>query len=242
MGRRDSMTARIGFRKALFLVLLCLVPASQAAKPGAGPVDTPVISVLNDNDPLFGTTGIRSDGQGSYTNSGSVLSILQAGGNNGLSGDWELNTQGAAKVPATRSITFDFSDPVTPGNTPPFGNLATVPGRIIAKPTSEFVSMPAMTVGQQVAAPMALNLTVAGQRYDIGMGGSTVSGTDKVTVTCVTASAGNCVQWTVTTLVSGRKNVGRLVKHSNGGKLVTVGDYNFSFSFKVAMPGFLTTP
>jgi hypothetical protein len=216
------------------VLMLLLNPLAHSAKPAP---DTQVISVLNDvADPVNGTLyDIRSDGHGSYasTTDGSVLSIFQ-----GYGGDWEFSTLGTRQAP-TRFVTFNFSDPVTPGTIPPFGTLAVAPTRFIVKCGVEGVSIPAMTQGQQVACLMATTLLVSGTTYKIGMGGDT--GTDKVLVTCVGASGGKCVQWSITTLVPGSKNLGRLYRTGKAGALEPLGEFRFSLSFKVALPGYLTT-
>jgi hypothetical protein len=207
------------------------IPLAHGGKPNP---DTQVISVLNDvADTLTGAFyDIRSDGQGIYpiTADASVLSIFQSYG-----GDWEFSTLGTRQAPPTRGVTFNFSDPVTPGTVPPFGRLSVAPTRFIVKCSREGVSIPAMAQSQQVACLMATTLVVSGTTYKIGMGGDT--GTDKVLVSCISASGSKCVQWTITS-----KNLGRLCRTGKAGTLDPLGEFWFSLSFKVALPGYLTTP
>jgi hypothetical protein len=213
-----------------------LVLPAHGAKPNP---DTQAISVLNDvANPLTGALyDIRSDGRGSYasTSDGSVLSIFQ-----GYGGDWEFSTLGSRQVPPTRSVTFNFSDPVNAGTVPPFGIFALAPTRFIVKCGVEGISIPTMVEGQQVACLMATTLVVSEITYKVAMGGDV--GTDKVLVTCVGASSGKCVQWTITPLAPGGKNLGRLYKTGKAGALTPLGEYWLSLSFKVALPGYLGTP
>lgn len=219
---------------AVFSVLF--TPLAHGGKPSA---DTQVISVLNDvANTITGTLfDIRSDGQGSYasTTDGGILSIFQ-----GYGGDWEFSTLGTRQAPPVRTVTFNFADPVTPGIVPPFGKLAVAPTRFIIKCSGEGVTIPAMTQGQQVACLMATTLVISATTYKIGMGGDT--GTDKVLVTCLSTSNSKCVQWTIATLIPSRKNLGRLYRSGKAGTLEPLGEFWFTFCFKVALPGYLATP
>src|SRR5262245_41475260 len=113
--------------KPIHWVLALLMSVSFSAM--AQNRDVPVVTSIEDTEVAVAPAlQIRSDGAGVYTNSRTLESISQAGG------DWELNTNVRG---STRRITLDFSQPV-PGSGPG-GGAPTAPengiyqGRFIAK-------------------------------------------------------------------------------------------------------------
>jgi hypothetical protein len=224
----------------LFVALLiCSVVPAFAGKPVSS--DIPVLTVLNDSDPItLAQYHIRSDGSGTYSSNSVVSSSLIANGYNGLTGDWVLDTRNSAGTSLLRRANFDFTDSAEGQS--PFGS-ALAPTRMIAKCTLEFVSMPAMTLNQQAFCPLTGQFIVGTATYHFQMWPEQYPGTDYAAVTCVAVANNQCVQWTLTPKVAGGKNIAHFERSAyKNVKGVDLGHYYLDFSFKVAMPGYLTTP
>ena len=220
-------------------LLILSVGLAFAGRPPSG--DIPVVTVLNDSDPIsLLPYHIRSDGSGTYSSNSVVSSSLIANGYNGLTGDWVLDTRNSAGTSLLRQANFDFTDPAD--GQPPFGS-ALAPTRMIAKCTFEFVSMPAMTVNQQALCPLTGQFILGTATYHFQMWPEQYPGTDYAAVTCVTVANNQCVQWTITPKIAGGKNLAHFERSPyKNVKGADLGHYYLDFSFKVAMPGYLTMP
>src|SRR5437867_11700943 len=100
-------------------LLILSVGLAFAGRPPSG--DIPVVTVLNDSDPIsLLPYHIRSDGSGTYSSNTVVSSSLIANGSTGLTADWVLATRHSAAPSLLRQATFAITDPA--GGKPPFGS------------------------------------------------------------------------------------------------------------------------
>ena len=136
---------------------------------GKAAPDLPVTSTIADVD----TTGVaylvQSDGLGAYKNGVSgVQSIQQGLSQNGLSGDWVLNTYNStASASSGRNalLTLSSANALIPGDTgytapanPPFWGTGLEPVRFIAKCSSApyYISIKAIKPGAPAYCPLQL--------------------------------------------------------------------------------------
>jgi hypothetical protein len=231
------------------------------AKPTPTP-DTPVTSTISDFVDINsgGLTQrfwmqIRSDGAGSYTNSSSLISIIQ-----GASGDWILDSKNPTSP--TRTFFLDFTKPI-PG-TGPNGNNPVAPfssalvyARLISKCHLYNYDMLSIPVGSTATCPLAVFFGSGGNEYFLqmnpGPNGDVTPETDFVNITCNSANANvQCNNWTMTpngarggcltTDCSLKQNVARLYLrvpiNGKSGSFTTVsqGDFYVAFSIGVTNP------
>jgi len=238
--------------------------ATQHAKPSPTP-DLPVTDSIADyidwTDNSTGLTQrywmqIRSDGAGTYTNSSSLVSIIQ-----GASGDWILDSKNATSP--TRAFLLDFTGPI-PGTGPNGGNpvspfsSALVNARLISKCHEYNYDMLTVPVGATVTCPLAVFFSSGGSEYFLQMnpgpnGAALAPETDFLNITCNSANASvQCNNWTITANgskggcltadCSVKQNVARLslrvpVKGKSGfWTTVNQGDFYVAFSIMVTNP------
>jgi hypothetical protein len=237
---------------------------TQRAKP-APTLDLPVTDTIADYiDWIDGSTGlsqrywmqIRSDGAGTYTNSSSLVSIIQ-----GASGDWILDSKNATSP--SRTFFLDFTKPI-PGTGPNGGNplspfsSALVYARLISKCHEYNNDMLTIPVGVTVTCPLAFFFSSGGSEYFLQMnpgpnGADLAPETDLLNITCNAANGSlQCNNWTIaangskggclTADCSVKQNVTRLslrvpVKGKSGfWTTVNQGDFYVAFSIMVTNP------
>jgi hypothetical protein len=251
----------------IFLVLPIAVVTQHAGTPQKTrtPSDLPVTSTITDYiDVTDSTTGsvqrywmqIRSDGAGTYTNSSSLVSIIQ-----GASGDWILDSKNATSP--TRTVFLDFTKPIPgtgPNGGPPVAPFtsALVFARLISKCHLYNNDMFTIAPGSTVNCPLAIFFSDSGNEYFLQM--NPVTGTqdafpetDYVNATCNGTGANfQCNNWTITpngskggcltTDCALKQNVSRLslrvpVKGRSGSwTAVNQGDFDLAFSIGVTNP------
>lgn len=238
--------------------------ATQRAKPTPTP-DLPVTDTINDyTDWTDSSTGlmqsywmqIRSDGAGTYSNSSSLVSVVQ-----GASGDWILDSKNPTSP--TRKIFLDFTKSI-PGTGPNGGTpvapftSALVFARMISKCHEYNYDMLTIPVGTTVTCPLAVFFSSGGSEYFLQMnpgpnGADLAPETDFLNITCNSANTvGQCNNWTITangsnggcltTDCSLKQNVARLslrvpVKGKSGlWTAVNQGDFYVAVSIGVTNP------
>jgi hypothetical protein len=214
--------------------------AGAAGKPAS---DTPVTTMIDglslNTSP---TLRIQSDQAGSYRNSSSLSSILQA-----ALGDWVLDTLNFNSSPQ-RKVLIDFRDPVAgsgPGGGAPTSPFAyqLVRARFIAKCSQYGSDMRAIPGGSTIYCPLAIAFDDAGGvRYRISMHANNFPEVNLVQVTCMATVNGKCNQWkiepSVTQLNGERKNVAKLLKVAAKPNQADqdMGDFYLSFTIHLTNP------
>jgi hypothetical protein len=220
--------------------LLFTAGAADRPKP---PTDTPVTSSIDgsgvDNLPAL---RIQSDGVGSYRNSTSMSSILQA-----ALGDWELDMVNFTSSPQRKAL-IDFRDPVAGSG--PNGGAPTAPftyqfvrARFIAKCAEFGGDMRTIPNGGTIYCPLAVLFNDPnGVQYRLNMNSTHFPEVNNVQITCVNANASaQCNQWRIepTAFFNGeRKNVAKLLKlaTSKQNPEKDLGDFYLSFTINVTNP------
>ena len=226
----------------MVIVAAALLEApATATKP---PSDTPVASTIDglgvDTVP---TLRIQSDQAGSYRNSSSLQSILQA-----AVGDWVLDTLNFNSSPQ-RKVLVDLRDPV-PGSGPN-GGAPTAPfayqlvrARFIEQCSVYGIDMRTIPGGSTVYCPLVVAFDDAGGvRYRITMRADNFSEVNLTQVACVTTDANSkCNQWKIepsaVQLNGERKNVAKLLKVSTRPNQADqdMGDFYLSFTIHLTNP------
>ena len=215
--------------------------AGAAGKPASDlPVTTTIAGLGVDTLP---TLRAQSDQAGSYKNSSSLQSILQA-----ALGDWVLDTLNYTSSPQ-RKVLIDLRDPV-PGSGPngsapiaPF-SYQLVRARFIAKCAEWGGDMRTIPGGATIYCPLAIAFDSAGGvRYRLAMNSNNFSEVNPVQITCVATDANaKCNQWklepSVTQLNGERKNVAKLLKVATKPRETDqdMGDFYMSFTITVTTP------
>ncbi len=238
-------------RKNLFgiTVLICLIlivgftVTLQAA--GAGKqTNLPVTSTIADTDPLGTAYQIQSDGKiqidgtTDYTNTKSVQSVIQPGG------DWVLDTNYSSL--SDRGVFLDFSQPLD-GSSPgpdPSKDLIGVKARLITQCTPYGYGMLSLTKGQTVSCGLVIHFDYNGISYQLAMnplGVNNYSETDPVNITCGGTDAnGQCNRWSILPEGgAGGTSVARLSQRTTvKGHYVfqKLADFRFAFSMNVTNP------
>ncbi len=224
----------------LTLATTCLIHTAAAGKP---PSDTPVTTTIDglgvDTSP---TLRIQSDLGGSYKNSSSTQSILQAS-----AGDWVLDTLNFNSSPQ-RKIFIDFRDPV-PGSAPSGGNPAApftyqlVRARFISKCSQYGVDMRTVLGSSTVYCPLAIAFDDAGGvRYRLSMHANNFPEVNLVQITCLANANSKCSQWKIEPSVTQpngeRKNVAKLLKVATNPRQTDqdMGDFYLSFTIHLTTP------
>ena len=218
------------------ILLLASMTALSNAAFAAHAVDTPVTSSVANVDASGAALRIQSDGAGSYTNSKTVQSVLQANGH-----DWVLDTNSSRL--STRAAYVDFGDPIA-GSAPGGGNpiapfsAALVKGRFISKCDETSVDMFAIAAGSTVICPMALGFNYGATDYRLAMNPANYPDTNWINVTCQSASNGSCNSWLLepSAVYGTPKNSTKLLKIGKNGSLSDQGDFYLSFSISVTNP------
>jgi hypothetical protein len=215
--------------------------AVQKGKPAT---DMPVTSTIDGlGVDTLPTLQIQSDQLGTYRNSSSLSSILQA-----AAGDWEMDMLNINSSPQ-RKVLIDFRDPV-PGSGPsggaPIAPFAyqSVRARLIAKCSQYGIDMRNMLPNNFYGCPLAIAFDdVNGVRYRLSMHANNFPEVNLVQVTCVTTNAsGKCNQWkiepSITQLDGERKNVTKLLKVATKPNQSDqdLGDFYLSFTIHVTNP------
>jgi len=155
-----------------------------------------VATTLADNLNGYGLR-VRSDGAGSYANTKQIQSLIQ-----GTTGDWTLTTYTTTPrgfVGSNRTVFFDLTEPVAPGNPPPPFQTASVQAHLIAKCHLVGVGMTSMAAGTTVACPGVFRFQAPnGLWYRLGFQPENYPEVNRMNVTCLSADSGGCEQWTVT--------------------------------------------
>jgi hypothetical protein len=202
------------FGYLILLVSLLVSPGAFAAKAAS---DLPVTSSVSDANAGGIAYYVQSDGLGPYQNGvWGVQSILQGLSQNGLSGDWILDTYNSnlsrnVLVTLTAANAVQIGQPgyTAPAN-PPFWGTALEPSRFIAKCSSApyYISIKAIKPGAPAYCPLLLHFgpTLGSGRntsfYRLDMGHSyqfpSEPETQDVQVSCNAVDAtGNCNDWAV---------------------------------------------
>jgi hypothetical protein len=229
---------------ALLLALTAtglMLPAGAKGKP---PSDTPVTTTIDglgvDTTP---TLRIQSDQAGSYRNSSSLSSILQA-----ALGDWELDMINFTSSPQRKAL-IDLRDPV-PGSGPnggaPIAPFAyqLVRARFITKCSQNGIDMRMMQPNNLYPCPMAVAFDDAsGVRYRLAENPNNFIETNWVQVTCVAKDANaKCNQWKIEPsaiqMNGEQKNVAKLLKVATKPRETDqdMGDFYLSFTMHLTNP------
>src|SRR6266436_4121015 len=218
-----------------------LQSAATAAKPPSDTAVTSTIDGLGVN--TLPTLRIQSDQAGSYRNSSSLQSILQA-----AVGDWVLDTLNFNSSPQ-RKVLVDLRDPV-PGSGPnggaptaPFTYLL-VRARFIEQCSVYGTDMRTIPGGSTVYCPLVIAFDDAGGvRYRLTMRADNFPEVNLTQVTCVATDANlKCNQWRIepsATQLNGEiKNVAKLLKVATRPNQADqdMGDFYMSFVIHVTNP------
>jgi hypothetical protein len=235
---------RLAHAITLLLTLILSGSIVNTGAKGKPPSDTPVTSTIDGlGIDTLPTLRIQSDQRGTYRNSSSLQSILQAS-----LGDWVLDTLNYNSSPQ-RKVLVDLRDPV-PGSGPiggaPLAPFAyqSVRARFIAKCSQYGVDMRNMQPNNFYPCPLAIAFDDAnGVRYRLSMHANNFPEVNLMQVTCVTTNAtGNCNQWklepSVTQLNGERKNVTKLLKAATKPNQSDqdMGDFYMSFTIHLTNP------
>ena len=237
----------MSFRRSGVLLATVVSTVSLAAA-GNPPKDLAVTSLVADYAAdIAPALQIQSDQRGTYTNSSTISSVIQPGGN------WVLDTRAS-----TRTAYLGFTQPVA--GTGPTGSPSFPSGfyavRILTECQSSISRFNLLTLpgGASTECPLHIGFVSEGASYAIEMNPiDAINGpfpqTNLATVTCIAPTAGlvPCTQWKVTpsqavTQTNGSvvyQNEGALLSYSTvKGKTVAtyLGDFLFSFEFVVTNP------
>lgn len=185
---------------------------------------------------------IQSDQAGSYRNSSSLQSVLQA-----TFGDWVLDMINFTSSPQRKTL-VDLRDPV-PGSlnggapTPPFA-YQLVRARFISKCNEYGGDMRTIPGGATIYCPLAIAFNDAGGvRYRLNLNPNNFPESNPVQITCVATDVNSkCNQWkiepSVTQLNGERKNVATLVKVATKPRQIDqdMGDFYLSFTINLTKP------
>ena len=235
---------RLAHTITLLLALILSGSIVNTGAKGKPPSDTPVTSTIDGlGIDTLPTVRIQSDQRGTYRNSSSLKSILQA-----ALGDWELDMLNYNSSPQ-RQVLIDLRDPVPgsgPNGGPPIAPFAYqfVRARFIAKCSEYGVDMRNMQPNNLYPCPLAIALDDAsGVRYRLTMHANNFPEVNLMQVTCVTTdAAGKCNQWkmepSVTQLDGERKNVTKLLKLATKPRQTDqdMGDFYLSFTIHLTNP------
>jgi hypothetical protein len=229
---------------ALLLLVVSIGLADKPAKAGKPPTDTPVTSTIDGlGVDTLPTQRLQSDQAGSYKNSSSLSSILQA-----ALGDWELDMINFTSSPQRKAL-IDLRDPVPgsgPGGGAPIAPFAyqLVRARFISKCSQNGIDMRTMQMNIVYPCDMAVAFDDAsGVRYRLAENPNNFAETNLVQITCVATDANSkCNQWkiepSVTQLNGERKNVAKLLKVATKPHQTDqdMGDFYLSFTIHVTNP------
>jgi hypothetical protein len=207
--------------------------AATAAKPSS---DTAVTTTIADS--MNGVAlHVRSDGAGPYLNSSPTQSLIL-----GVTGDWEITTYTIGHkgdIPGPRSVFFDLTEPVAPGNPPPPFQAALQQAHLIAKCSVAGVNVLKIAAGTTVSCPGDFRFDLAnGSAYRLSYSPGNFPEVNRFAITCQTADSKGCNHWTLATdgtaLTGGDPNpkgVQQLVQidPGSGDIIATLGDYYISF-------------
>lgn len=228
----------------LLLTLSATSPVYRAGAAGKPSKDAPVTTTIEGLGPnSVPSLRVQSDQLGTYKNSGSLQSILQA-----ALGDWVLDTLNYTSSPQ-RKVLIDLRDPV-PGSGPgggaaiaPFA-FQNVRARFIAKCTQYGGDMRTIPAGGTIYCPLAIGFDdPSGVRYRLSMHSDNFPEVNLMQVTCVASDAtSKCKQWrmepSVTQLDGERKNVTKLLKVATKPNQIDqdMGDFYMSFMIHLTNP------
>jgi hypothetical protein len=229
------------------IVLLMMVAVSglePTATAGKPPKDTPVTTTIDGlGVDTLPTLRVQSDQAGSYKNSSSLSSILQA-----ALGDWELDMLNFTSSPQRKAL-IDLRAPVSgsgPNGGAPVAPFAyqVVRARFIAKCSEWGGDMRTIPGGGTIYCPLAIAFDDAGGvRYRLAMNSNNFSEVNPVQITCVATDVNaKCNQWkiepSVTQLDGERKNVAKLLKVATKPRQSDqdMGDFYMSFVIHVTNP------
>jgi hypothetical protein len=209
-----------------------------------------VTATIADADPSIAPSlQIKSDGAGTYKNSNSLISIIQA------IGDWEVDSYNPKGT--TRTVYLDFSRPIA-GSGPNESDPAAFPSgtykvHMISKCHLYGNSFLTIAAGQTVTCPLHIGSVFIGtQEYSVQMNpylsaaDTAWTETDYANVTC-TSLGGACTSWMIapsdTAPDGSRANVAALLAYkrtTSKGKTTTTivkqGDFWMSFRIDVTKP------
>jgi hypothetical protein len=246
-GKRETTMKRTIRLANTITLLLALISSGSIINTGAKgkpASDTPVTSTIDGlGVDTLPTLRIQSDQLGTYRNSSSLKSILQA-----ALGDWELDTLNYNSSPQ-RKVLIDLRDPV-PGSGPNGGAPVApfayqfVRARFIAKCSQYGVDMRNMQPNHLYPCPLAIAFDDAsGVRYRLTMHADNFPEVNLMQVTCVTTdTSGKCNQWkmepSVTQLDGQRRNITKLLKVATRPNQPDqdMGDFYLSFTIHLTNP------
>jgi hypothetical protein len=226
---------------ALLLAIVAIGLMFQAGAKGKPPSDTPVTTTIDGlGINTMPTLRIQSDQLGTYTNSSSLQSLLQAS-----LGDWVVDMLNYDSSPQ-RKVLIDLRDPVSGSSINPFGatGYQYVRARFIATCSQYGIDMRIMQPNNLYPCSMAVAFDDAsGVRYRLAENPNNFSETNVVQVTCVATDVNSkCNQWkiepSVTQLDGERKNVAKLLKVAtkHGQTDQDMGDFYLSFTIHLTNP------
>lgn len=230
---------------ALLLMLAATALVYRAGAAGKPPTlkDTPVTTTIDGvGVDTLPTLRVQSDQAGSYKNSSSLQSVLQA-----TFGDWVLDMINFTSSPQRKAL-VDLRDPV-PGSlnggapTPPFA-YQLVRARFISKCNEYGGDMRTIPGGATIYCPLAIAFDDAGGvRYRLNMNPNNFPESNPVQITCVATDVNSkCNQWkiepSVTQLDGERKNVATLLKVATKPRQTDqdMGDFYMSFTINLTNP------
>jgi len=228
----------------LFLMLAATGLVYRAGAAGKPVSDMPVTTTFDGvGVDTLPTLRVQSDQAGSYRNSSTLQSILQA-----ALGDWVLDTLNYTSSPQ-RKVLVDLRDQV-PGSGPN-GGAPTAPfayqlvrARFIAKCAEWGGDMRTIPGGATIYCPLAIAFDDAGGvRYRLAMNSNNFPEVNPVQITCLATDANSkCNQWKIepsaTQLNGERKNVAKLLKVATKPRQTDqdMGDFYLSFTIHLTNP------
>jgi hypothetical protein len=192
---------------------------------GGGNSDVAVTSTLTD-----GSYSLQSDASGPYTNSSSLMSVIQP------IGAWVLDT----KSDASRTVSLDLGE----GSPVPAGQYAV---RILANCPLYGTgnTMQGVPVDGSIECPLHIAFDYNGASYALQMNpvgngaGEAYPETESALVTCTAGSASSCSAWHITPTAEDGSNVAALLRFDTvHHKQVTtkLTDVSVSFDITVTLP------
>jgi len=245
-------------QKLFWTLFLVLTIGALSASAGKQIADLPVTSTLSDADGTGLAYSVQSDGAGSYRNGVSgVESVLQGVSQNGISGDWILNTFNSNfSASSGRNALITLADAVQPGEpgytvpaNPPFWGTQLKPVRFISKCSSApyYISTKTIKPGFPAYCPLLLRFGPSfgkngGNYYRLDMvhSGSNENETQDVRISCNAVDAsGNCNDWSLDSTPPDSQGGGTRVRarlNLVGSPSTNLGDFYLTFHIRITNP------
>jgi hypothetical protein len=226
---------------ALLTLGFCLLSSqvAMAQKAKDIPVTTSIEGTGAQGDPTVNNYRIQSDLLGPYRNRvDSVVSVMQG------FGEWQFDA-----LDSSRSVLFDFRDPVPNSNaTSPF-SVGRAPAKFVTKSYTLYGSATVSSMkglNSVLISPLHVTFVQDGEKYIIWMSSVKHPETNFALVTCTGVvdptkpDTSQCNQWRIEPAVTQpdgqRKNIAKLVRsYSSKGKILEEDHGNFYLSFSISL-------